>query len=184
MPRPRSGSRHRAPWVSSPCSRSRRSWLETSPRLQFRGQSRASRRSEEPHHQARMDSSDRAIRRDLEPQVVKERNPLPRPRLNASDPRPGNLEHRTHRHAGGATEKRIVARRVTRTASTPSAAAERKIAPMLVEFPISSSTATRRAPRLSSSSVAFGNDGRSNTASALLTTSYPVISLKSAFGAT
>ena len=50
-------------------------------------------------------------RRDLEPQVVKERNPLPRPRLNASDPRPGNLEHRPHRHAGGATEKRVVARR-------------------------------------------------------------------------
>ena len=40
----------------------------------------------------------------------------------------------------------------TRTASTPSAAAERKIAPTLVWSTMSSSTATRRAPARSSGS--------------------------------
>ena len=60
---------------------------------------------------------------------------------------------------------------VTSTASMPSAAAERKMAPMLVELPMSSSTAMRRAPVAAMSSGTLGSAGRSKTASALRTTS-------------
>lgn len=137
--RQRSASPHRATWESSPCSRNARSSCLQGRHPRCQAQRRASALS--PNADQRGEACRRAAHGGrLKAETVQ--RILPRNVFGQIRPR--HLKYRAHAHAARAAIQRSLPAAVNKTASMPSAAALRKIAPMFVGFITFSSTAMRR----------------------------------------